>query len=150
MSEVLFYHLMDFPMEKVLPGLLEKSLERKWRCVVQVEDEGQLMPLDELLWSYKPNGFLAHDIIEDEGEKSDAPICLTVLKDNPNEATVLFVLNGAEPPELSPYTRSVFIFDGHDGDAVKKARAQWKIQKDAGHDLTYWQQNQEGRWEKKA
>jgi hypothetical protein len=24
------------------------------------------------------------------------------------------------------------------------------VEKDAGHDVTYWQQNSRGRWEKKA
>jgi len=31
----LFYHLERQPLERVLPVLLEKSLERSWRCVVQ-------------------------------------------------------------------------------------------------------------------
>ena len=36
MTEVLFYHLQSQPLERVLPELLEKCLERKWRAVVQV------------------------------------------------------------------------------------------------------------------
>jgi hypothetical protein len=35
MTEVLFYHLQDVSLENVLPPLLEKSLERGWRVVVQ-------------------------------------------------------------------------------------------------------------------
>lgn len=35
MTEILFYHLQQQPLEKVLPTLLEKSLERGWRVVVQ-------------------------------------------------------------------------------------------------------------------
>ncbi len=27
--------------------------------------------------------------------------------------------------------------------------AQWRTLNDAGHELTYWQQSDEGRWEKK-
>ncbi|MGA7117695.1 MAG: DNA polymerase III subunit chi, partial [Hyphomicrobium sp.] len=34
-SEVLFYHLERQPLERVLPGLLEKTLQRGWRAVVQ-------------------------------------------------------------------------------------------------------------------
>ena len=35
MTEVLFYHLQNMSLESVLPPLLEKSLERGWRVVVQ-------------------------------------------------------------------------------------------------------------------
>jgi len=31
MTEILFYHLQRQPIEKVLPTLLEKSIERGWR-----------------------------------------------------------------------------------------------------------------------
>ena len=35
MTEVLFYHLTESALEDALPPLLEKSLERGWRAVVQ-------------------------------------------------------------------------------------------------------------------
>ncbi len=40
--------------------------------------------------------------------------------------------------------------DGYDQPQLEAARAQWKSLKAEGHMLTYWQQNAEGRWEKKA
>ena len=42
------------------------------------------------------------------------------------------------------------MFDGYDAEQLSKSRAQWKSLKAEGHTLTYWQQNREGRWEKKA
>ena len=39
MTEVLFYHLQSQPLERALPSLLEKCLERQWRAVVQVGSE---------------------------------------------------------------------------------------------------------------
>ena len=69
---------------------------------------------------------------------------------NQNNAGVRFVIDGAEPPELSGYDRVVFMFDGHDEDQVQSARSQWKRLKGEGYTLSYWQQNHDGRWEKKA
>ena len=51
--------------------------------------------------------------------------------------------------ELAEYERCAVLFDGNDETALAAARAQWAGLKDAGHDLIYWQQNDEGRWEKK-
>ena len=44
----------------------------------------------------------------------------------------------------------VYLFDGRDEDARAKAREQWKRAKAEGHAVTFWQQNDGGRWEKKA
>lgn len=50
----------------------------------------------------------------------------------------------------SPFARAVFLFDGSDQEAVADARLHWKRLKGEGHDLTYWQQAETGRWERKA
>ena len=65
-------------------------------------------------------------------------------------AIIILALDGAEPSELSACDRVVFMFDGHDEDQVQSARSQWKRLKCEGHMLSYWQQNHDGRWEKKA
>jgi DNA polymerase-3 subunit chi len=54
------------------------------------------------------------------------------------------------PPDLTAYRRGVYLFDGHDADALAQARERWKAEKAAGHDVTYWQQAASGRWEKRA
>ena len=41
------------------------------------------------------------------------------------------------------------LFDGNDATALAAARILWTDLKEAGHDLTYWQQSDQGRWEKK-
>ena len=46
MTEVLFYHLTERTLEEALPGLLEKSLERGWRVVVQAGSRERLEALD--------------------------------------------------------------------------------------------------------
>ena len=44
--EVLFYHLEHQPLERVLPMLLERTMERGWRAVVQVGSAERLEALD--------------------------------------------------------------------------------------------------------
>jgi DNA polymerase-3 subunit chi len=60
------------------------------------------------------------------------------------------MVDGAEPPDLAGYERVVFMFDGYDETQLGLARNQWKKLKGEGHALSYWQQNRDGRWEKKA
>ena len=44
----------------------------------------------------------------------------------------------------------VTVFAGMEREAVARAREHWKTVKADGHDATYWQQSEQGRWEKKA
>jgi DNA polymerase-3 subunit chi len=149
MSEVLFYHLTEKTLEETLPGLLEKCAERDWKSVVQVGSDERLEALDSHLWTWREESFLAHSALRDGNEKWQ-PVFLTCEKDNPNDAQIRFMVDGAEPPDLSPYQRGIYIFDGHDEAALANARERWKAEKAGGHDVTYWQQGARGKWEKKA
>lgn len=147
--EVLFYHLERAPLESVLPQLLEKTLERGWRAVVQVGQQDRLEALDEALWTYTPESFLPHGSARD-GNAPDQPVYLTTGDDTPNGAGIRFLVEGADPAAYAGFTRMVFLFDGNNPDAVSAARAQWKAAKSAGCTVTYWQQDSGGRWTKKA
>src|SRR5690606_32265473 len=46
MTEILFYHLEAQPLERVLPLLIEKSLERGWRVVVETGSEERAEAID--------------------------------------------------------------------------------------------------------
>ncbi|WP_421723319.1 DNA polymerase III subunit chi [Bauldia sp.] len=149
MPEVLFYHLDRHPLERVLPGLLEKCLERGWRTVVQFGSEDRCEAMDAHLWTYRDDGFLPHGTTKD-GHADEQPVWLTTGDDNPNGATVRFVADGAPLPNPAGYERVVVLFDGNDNDAVDQARAAWKDVKAGGHETTYWQQSERGRWEQKG
>ena len=149
MTEVLFYHLTESTLEEALPPLLEKSLQRGWRVVVQAGGEERRDALDTHLWVYRDDAFLAHGT-DREPHVEDQPVLLTTKPDNANAAQIRFLVDGAEPPDLSPYDRVVFLFDGHDAQQLETARGHWKSVRAAGHEVTYRQQAGDRRWERKA
>jgi DNA polymerase III subunit chi len=149
MTEVLFYHLEHQPLERALPNLVERTLARGWRAVVQAGSEERVEALDTLLWTYAEESFLPHGTRRD-GNASEQPVYLTTEETNPNGAAVRFLVDGAEVGDYAGYERIVYLFDGHDAAAVERAREQWKSAKAARCDVAYWQQSPEGRWEKKA
>src|SRR5215467_2757842 len=150
MTEVLFYHLQRQPIERALPTLLEKSLARGWRVVVQTTSEERLEALDAHLWTFRDDSFLPHGTAR-EAQASEQPILLTVNDDNPNGAAARFLLDGAPLPEdFASYERIVLLFDGDDPDAVEAARARWSEARQKGCEVTYWQPDEQGRWQRKA
>ena len=148
-TEVLFYHLERHPLERVLPGLLERTLERGWRAVVQAGSEERLSALNAHLWTYREESFLPHGTASD-GPPEHQPIFLTVKDENPGGAAVRFLVDGARIASFAGYLRVVIIFDGANQANVDAARAQWKAARAEGCAATYWQQTEAGRWEKKA
>ncbi|MFC5384378.1 DNA polymerase III subunit chi [Aquamicrobium segne] len=149
MTEILFYHLTESTLEDALPGLLERSLQRGWRAVVQTGSEQCRDALDQHLWTYRDDSFLAHGTDRDSFP-AEQPVLLTTGTGNANGAHIRFLVDGAEPPDLGAYERAVFLFDGHDADQLEAARSHWKLMKAAGHDVTYWQQASDRRWQRKA
>ncbi len=147
--EVLFYHLEKVGLEKVLPNLLERCLERDWRAIVKSGDNESLEALDQLLWTYGRESFLPHGT-EKNGHAALQPVYLTLEDENPNGAQVLFLVDGAGITDGPDYERLVYIFDGGDKERLKTAREDWKALSAAGHEVTYWQQDDTGKWVKKA
>ena len=150
MTEVLFYHLQGQKLESVLPTLLEKSVERGWRVIVQGGVQERIEALDALLWTYRDDGFLPHGTWR-EAEAQMQPVLLTMNDGNPNNAAVRFLIDGAPMPDnAQSYERIVLMFDGQDEEATAQARAQWSDAKAKGFAATYWQPDERGRWQQKA
>jgi DNA polymerase-3 subunit chi len=149
MAEIMFYHLEHKPLEQVLPGQLAKSLQRGWRCVVQIGNEVRVEEVSDLLWKNEADMFLAHGTKVD-GLAHMQPIWLTAGADNPNNATVRFFIEGAVVGDLSGLARAAILFDGRDETAVTAARADWKRLKAEGHEISYWQQDENFRWQNKS
>lgn len=149
MSEVRFYHLERQTLDQVLPGMLLKGLERGWRAVVQTGSDERAEALSSQLWTHSDESFIPH------GSKPDGcaelqPIWLTASDENPNKATVRFHVDGARAGDLAGLELAVIIFDGNDADAVSAAREDWKRFKAEGHEVSYWQQDEQGRWQNRA
>ncbi len=151
MSDVFFYHLERQSLEQALPLLLEATLKRDWRAVVQAGSQERVEALDALLWNWRDDSFLPHARAGDArfaDAAVDQPVWLTLEEESPNGAHVLFLVDGAMRTKLDGFERCVIIFDGRDETALAEARAHWKGLKEAGHALTYWQQSPDGKWQK--
>ncbi|WP_281856359.1 DNA polymerase III subunit chi [Litoreibacter halocynthiae] len=148
MGAAFFYHMTTQPVDVTLPMLLGKARGAGWRVAVRGRDAARLDHLDGKLW--EADGFLAHGRA---GGPHDAeqPILLTDAVEAPNGASCLVSFDGAEiaPEEVNGSERTMILFDGNDGDAVARAREQWKALTSAGCTAQYWSQ-ESGRWEKKA
>src|SRR3569832_208150 len=77
MTETLFYHLERRAVEDVLPGLIERTLERGWRAAIRCESAERVDAIDNLLWTYDDASFLPHAQAGD-GNPARQPVLITV------------------------------------------------------------------------
>ncbi len=148
MTDVGFYHLLHWPLERALPKLLEKALERGHRTIVLAGSKQRVEDLNSALWTYEERSWLPHGSAGD-GEASEQPIFLTAEDENPNGADVLVAVDGRAPASTDGFARIIDMFDGRDEAMVAAARQRWRAYLDQGFELTYWQQTEAGGWEKK-
>ena len=150
MTEVRFYHLTRGTLEGALPVMLERSLARDQKAVVQLGSEERVEALANHLWTFNEASFLPHGTAKD-GRSEAQPVWITAADEAaPNGAQVLFLADGATSGRVTDYALCALLFDGKDEEALAAARAYWQELKTAGHDLTYWQQDDDGRWKQQS
>jgi len=147
--EVWFYHLERSSLDQVLPELLERTLARGWRALVRTREPERIEHLDAWLWAYRDDSFLPHAPAGGVLEASQ-PVLLTLAQENANGAHALFIIDDAEPGDLSPYERCILIFDGRDDSALAAARRRWSTLKAEGWPVAYWRQGETRGWERQA
>ena len=148
MGAVYFYHLTESPLDQALPQLVDRAAGQGWRVLIRGRRMPLLERLDAVLWQGPPDSFRAHGLAGDHD--ADQPILLGV--DTPAAGfDCVMSVDGADltPAEIAASKRACVLFDGHDGDALQRARGQWKALTSASVAAQYWAQD-DGRWIKKA
>ena len=150
MSRIDFYHLKRRSLEETLPLLLQKTYASDRRALVKTTPD-TVETLNAWLWTYNDESFLPHGSQKD-GFAAEQPIFITSGDENANSAEFLFLVNGSEYDceQAKIFERVFNIFDGNDETALAQARGMWKLYKDAGWQVCYWQQQSNGKWEQKA
>ena len=145
-----FYHLQNQTLEDVLPKLVEKAYATGQNIVIKIGTPERVEFLNSHLWSYEEGSFLPHGTKKD-GNADLQPIWLTAGDEIPNQANIMFWVDGAQADikELNGIERILNIFDGNSETALQQARHLWKELKSSGCEVHYWQQ-ENNRWQQKA
>jgi DNA polymerase III subunit chi len=76
MTQIDFYILDESSpknLHQIVCRLCEKALSQKMKVVIYTESIEQAQQLDDLLWSYKPDSFIAHQNRFNESVENDVP-----------------------------------------------------------------------------
>lgn len=147
--ELWFYHLERMPLPRVLPALIEKTLEVGKRAFVHSPEANRIRDLDDGLWSWREESFLPHGCA-DRPRADMQPVLLSTYAKNENQAEMVFLLDGAGWSGLEAAERCILVFDGNDDAMTAHARVQWKQARSEGLTVKYWKQDESGKWKNMA
>ena len=141
-----FYHLERTTLEQAAGALLEKCLEHKKRVLAVSSEPTRRAALDQALWTYADDSFLPHGRAEAEGlDPTRQPILITDVPNNQNEASFCLLMDGMQLEDNgSGFERCMVMFDGGDQATRDVARKQFKVAKDRGETVRYFQQSGKG------
>lgn len=146
MSDIQFY-ILNAPLERVLPKLLEKSLAGGFRALVKMASEEKAETMSTLLWTYNPDSFLPHGTAKD-GYGEQQPIFLTAADENPNRADLVVITDGTEIEAESAIRRVLDLVEAGDAAGLSAAGARQRKYAAEGHSVSCVRQTPTGGWEK--
>lgn len=146
MADINFYHLTRSSIKQALPKLLEKILASGSRGLIVGPTKAQVDEMNNYLWS-STRAFLPHGTQED-AYPAHQPLYLTHQNDNLNGAKVLVLVAGAGYEAVDHFEKCLVLFDGNDEATLPQVRKQWKHYQTLGYLLNYWQQDEQGKWNK--
>lgn len=149
MPQVDFYHLTQSTLDDALVMLVKKCQVAGKKVLIQCPRPAA-EAIDDALWTHDPESWLPHGLDDAPGADRSGIWINSGVEGNPVSAEFLFLLHGAERPDMGGFERVFNLFDGRSEAQVAQAREQWRSWK-ASEDLTmrYFAQDDTGRWEQR-
>ena len=150
MPQVDFYHLTRSDMAEALVMLVKKSQLAGKNVLVQCPRPAA-EAMDEALWTQDPGSWIPHGLDDADGASHAYAWIMSVPEGNPISAEFLFLLHGAERPDMTSFERVFNLFDGRSDAQLSEARSQWQEwRKNEALEMRYFAQDDEGKWEKRG
>lgn len=112
--------------------LLEKAMDNNCRVLLQADNEQQARLLDDMIWTFRPQAFIPHALLDAADAPADCPISIG-WHDHPGQHHDMIInLSRNIPPFFSRFRRYVSIVVQHD-EVLDYTRSHYKFLKDRGY-----------------
>ncbi len=102
MTHVNFHEVKGPRWEIALCRLVERAYDRGQRVYVWASSEADARRLDDLLWTFREDSFVPHELWQGEQSLED-PVAVGWMAGNPNDASCLALARDATPSEIEGF-----------------------------------------------
>ncbi len=114
--------------------LIEKAYKNGHRVYVHTENEKEAHAIDELLWTYRDDSFIPHNLYG-EGPEPAPPIQIGFQEKPEKHRDILINLSHSVPAFFSQFNRILEVVST-DPDTQARARENYRAYRTQGHDIT--------------
>jgi len=113
--------------------LTEKAWQQGDHVGLFCDSEAQAQTLDDLLWSFRPDAFIPHQVLGDSADAVRDRVAIFWHEPSPDDWQTLIVLSRRLPPCSDQFPRLALIANS-DPDTLQQARGHYRQLKELGVD----------------
>ncbi len=136
MTRISFYILkgeQEYDRRVFACRLIEKAYTQGHHIYVHTNNVREAEQLDELLWTYRADSFVPHQMSHEPGQE-DCPVLIGHDSTPPRLMNLLINLSPEHPPFFSQFER-VAEFINDDSDTKKQGRERYRFYQQRGYEL---------------
>jgi len=137
MTEVLFVETTASRMEVRACEIAERVYAKGDNLQVVAVDGKQAERLDDLLWTFKPDSFVAHGISSGSASETEQPVVITTRKERLEKMNSLLMMDYLEPELVGQFSYAVHLIAVDNPERLEKSRGYWAQLKEAGFTLRH-------------
>ena len=134
MPKIDFYVINDKSHLDWICRLTEKAYKNKHRIYIHTNNQNDAHQLDELLWTYREDSFLPHNLVG-EGPETAPPIQIGFKNKPENHRDILLNLNQIIPEFYTHFARVLEIVPC-DAESQTISREHYRFYRAAGYDIS--------------
>ena len=137
MTEVLFVQTSASRMEIRACEIAEENYAQGRRLQIIALDQEQAERLDDLLWTFKPDTFIPHDLWTGVDSKPGQPVIITSKEEQVEGFDSLLMMDYCEVDLVRQFSQAVHLVVVDKPERLDASRRYWILLKDAGFTLRH-------------
>jgi DNA polymerase-3 subunit chi len=137
MTEVVFVEVTTSRLEFRVCELAERVYGQGARLQILAPDSGQASRLDDLLWTFRPDSFIPHGLLEPAGDNPALPVVITTREEAVPGIEHLLMLEFAAPEFLRSFAEAVHLVVVDNRERREASRRYWVQLREAGFTLRH-------------
>jgi DNA polymerase-3 subunit chi len=137
MTEVLFIEVTTSRLEFRACEIVEEIYGRGQKIQVLAPDPGQASRLDDLLWTFRPDSFVPHRLLESNGGNPGTPVVISAREHSVPGFRYLLMLEFSSPQFLRSFTHAIHLVVVDHRERRDASRKYWLQLRDLGFALRH-------------
>ena len=137
MTEVIFIEVATSRMEVRACEIAERNYAQGRRLQIIAVDEKQAVRLDDLLWTFKPDTFVPHDLWSGVGSKPGQAVIITCKQEQVEGIESLLMMDYCGVDLVGQFSQAVHMVVVDNPERLDASRRYWTLLKEAGFSLRH-------------